>query len=176
MVLLDCDIRNSKAKTVLKIVQKTLGLSEYLCGLAELPEILYKTQTGQLDIIFAGRSAPNPSELLSGEAFPELLAQLKQRYDYVVVDMPPVNLVVDATIVAPRCDTNILVVECGTTDKREIAHAVNQLQRSGARLLGIVLNKVNGKQNRYGREGYYGHYGKYGRYGYKKYGDYGRKK
>ena len=76
----------------------------------------------------------------------------------------------------PRCNTNILVVECGTTDKREIAHAVSQLQRSGARLLGIVLNKVNGKQNRHGREGYYGHYGKYGRYGYKKYGDYGRKK
>lgn len=179
VVLLDCDIRNSKTKAVLKIVQKTLGLSEYLCGLAELPEILYQTQTGNLDLIFAGRSAPNPSELLSGDGFSELLTQLKQRYDYVVVDMPPANLVVDATIIAPLCDSNILVVECGTTDKREIAHAVSQLQRSGARMLGIVLNRVNGKQNRYGREGYYGHYGKYGKYGkygYRKYGEYGEKK
>lgn len=179
VVLLDCDIRNSKAKQVLKIVQKTVGLSEYLCGLAELADILHKTQDPQLDIVFAGRSAPNPSELLSGSAFDDLILLLRRCYDYVVVDMPPVNLVVDAAIIAPKCDTNIFVVECGTTDKREITHAVGQLQRAGAKILGIVLNKVDGKQNRYGRTGYYGrygHYGKYGKYGYKKYGNYGEKK
>lgn len=109
-ILVDCDIRNTKVKQRLKIAQKIVGLSEYLCGMNKYEEIICGTQNPQLDILFAGRFAPNPSELLSGDLFAGLLARLKQEYDYVVVDMPPVNLVADALLVAPLCDSNVFVV------------------------------------------------------------------
>ena len=136
-----------------------------------MESIVYPTDNPQLDIIFCGRSAPNPSELVSTSLMDDLLARLKQEYQYVIVDTPPVNLVVDTSIVAPKCDTTLVVVECGVTGQQELRHAINLLERSGAKILGIVLNKVDSKNNRYGK------YGRgYGRYGYRKYGyGYGEK-
>ena len=171
VAFVDCDIRNSRMKKCYRITQKTIGLSEYLCGNADVESIVYPTDNPQLDIIFCGRSAPNPSELVSTSLMDDLLARLKQEYQYDIVDTPPVNLVVDTSIVAPKCDTTLFVVECGVTGQQELRHAINLLERSGAKILGIVLNKVDSKNNRYSK------YGRgYGRYGYRKYGyGYGEK-
>ena len=171
VAFVDSDIRNSRMKQRYRISQKTVGLSEYLCGNATEAEIIYPTSNPQLDVIFCGRKAPNPSELVSSELMDELLKHLKHEYDYVVVDTPPVNLVVDTTIIAPKCDTTLFVVECGVTEQHELAHAIDQIERAKAKILGIVLNKVDSKNNRYGKYGKYGKYGQYGkRYGYGKYG------
>lgn len=170
VVFVDGDIRNSKMKKRYRITQKTTGLSEYLCGNAAAEDILYATDNPQLDVVFCGRCAPNPSELVSCSLMDELLARLKREYDYVIVDTPPVNLVVDTAIIAPKCDTTVIVVECGVTEQQELAHAIDLLERADARILGVVLNKVDSKNNRYGRYGKYGKRYGYGRYGYKKYG------
>lgn len=175
VVFVDCDIRNSRVKKRYRITQRTLGLSDYLCGNASYGEIIYPTQNPQLELIFCGRRAPNPSELVSGSLMDELLDRLKQEYDYVIVDTPPVNLVVDTTIIAPKCDTTLVVVECGVTEQTDLTHAIDLLERSGARILGVVLNKVDSKNNRYGKYGRYGKRYGYGKYGYKKYG-YGEEK
>lgn len=174
-VYVDCDIRNSRTKKKYKITQKTIGLSEYLCGDAEAEEIIYQTGNAQLDLIFCGKNAPNPSELCSDERMDVLLARLKEIYDYVIVDTPPVNLVVDTAIIAPKCDVTLVVVECGVTAQQELVHTLNVLERSNAKILGIVLNRVNSRNNRYSKYGSYGKkygYGKYGygKYGYRKYG------
>lgn len=169
-VFVDCDIRNSRMKKRYRVTQKTVGLSDYLCGNASKEEITYPTENPQLDIIFCGRRAPNPSELVSSTLMDELLRQLKQGYDYVVVDTPPVNLVVDAAIIAPKCDTTLIVVECGVTEQQDLAHAIKLIERANAKILGIVLNKVNSRNNRYGKYGKYGKRYGYGKYGYKKYG------
>lgn len=170
VVFVDCDIRNSRMKKQYRITRKTVGLSDYLCSNASGEEILYPTGNPQLDLIFCGRKAPNPSELVSCVLMDELLKRLKQTYDYVIVDTPPVNLVVDATIIAPKCDTTLIVVECGVTEQQELSHAIDALERANARILGIVLNKVNGKNNRYGKYGRYARRYGYGKYGYKQYG------
>lgn len=170
VAFVDCDIRNSKMKKRYRITQKTVGLSEYLCGNADVESVVYPTDNPQLDIIFCGRSAPNPSELVSTSLMDDLLARLKREYQYVIVDTPPVNLVVDTTIIAPKCDTTLVVVECGVTEQQDLTHAIDLLERSGAKILGVVLNKVDSKNNRYGKYGKYGRRYGYGRYGYKKYG------
>lgn len=170
VVFVDCDIRNSRMKKRYRITQKTVGLSDYLCGNASEQEIVYPTENPQLDIIFCGRKAPNPSELVSSALMDELLGRLKRAYDYVIVDTPPVNLVVDATIIAPKCDTTMVVVECGVTEQQDLAHTIDLLERANAKILGIVLNKVDSKNNRYGKYGKYGKRYGYGKYGYKQYG------
>ncbi len=176
VVYVDCDIRNSRTKKRYRISRKTVGLSEYLCGDAEAEEIVYGTDNAQMDIVFSGKVAPNPSELCSNMRMDALLAGLKERYDYVIVDTPPVNMVVDAAIIAPKCDLTLVVVECGVTAQQELTHTIDVLERSEAKILGVVLNKVNSRNNRYSKYGRYGKYGKkygYGHYGYKKYGSYG---
>ena len=85
---LDCDIRNSQ--TAIRYgVKKRKGLSEYLCGELELERIIYKTNEPSLDIIFTGATAPNPSELFSGELFTALIEGVREAYEYVIVDTPP---------------------------------------------------------------------------------------
>ncbi|MGN1015425.1 MAG: CpsD/CapB family tyrosine-protein kinase [Faecousia sp.] len=159
VVFLDCDIRNSKIKKTYRISQKTQGLSEYLCGYASEDELIYHTNEPCFDIIFAGASAPNPSELLSGDRFSALIWSLKSRYDYIILDTPPSNVVVDASLIARQCDSTILVVEYGVTAQSDAVRVKEKLESFGIKIMGVVINKVPHGSGRYGK------YGKYG-YGY----------
>ena len=163
VLYLDCDIRNSKTKKRYGIVEKTEGLSEFLCGQLPIEKMIFPTDDPCLDMIFSGKYAPNPSELLSGELFYHLMQTLKSSYDYVIVDTPPANLVIDAILVAKECDSTIIVVESGYTDRREVLRLKGILENAEIKVLGVVLNKIMFSKKHYG----------YGRYGYKKYG-YGR--
>lgn len=159
-VYLDCDIRNSKIKKRYGIIEKTEGISEYLCGQVPIEEIIFPTDDSYLDIIFSGKYAPNPSELLSEDLFHHLMQSLKSHYDYVIVDTPPANLVIDAALVAKECDSTIIVVESGYTERREALHLKGILDNAGIKVIGVVLNKIIFSKSRYG----------YGRYGYSKQG------
>lgn len=148
-IYVDCDIRRSVFKLRYQVQGKPLGLSEYLCGKASLKEVVFHTEDNCLDILFTGAAAPNPSELLSGTLFSALLENLKQNYDYVVVDTPPINLVIDGAIVAKQCDGAVLVIESGTTERAQALRAKRQLEYAGVKLLGVVLNKVESKKSGY---------------------------
>ncbi|MBR2257778.1 MAG: CpsD/CapB family tyrosine-protein kinase [Blautia sp.] len=164
VIYLDCDIRNSVIRSRYNISEKGIGLTEYLCGEGSIRDIVYKTENPWLDIIFTGKVAPNPSELISGALFTQLLSQLRDYYDYVIVDTPPINAVVDGLLVAKQCDGTMLVVESGVTDRSQAIHAKRQLEFAGVKVIGVVLNKVGTRKSGYG-------YGKYGYgYGYGKYG------
>lgn len=163
-VFVDCDIRNSKIKAKYDIQQSTTGLSEYLCGLVSESDVVYPTITENLYIVFAGRSAPNPSELLSGDIFGTLIDNLKASFDYIILDTPPVNIVVDSLMISVKADTTILVVKSCITEKKAAIHAKTVLNNSGVKILGTVLNLFDAKKNGYGSYGY-GKYG-YGKYGY----------
>ena len=163
---LDCDIRNSQTLLRYKLHSPGPGLSEFLCGKADLDSIIYTTDDPYLDIIFTGGLAPNPSELFSGELFKAMLQYLKESYDYVIVDTPPVNAVIDGVLISNLCDGVVLVVESGVTERAVAKHAKQQLDYAGIKLLGVVLNKVGTRKSGYG----YGYGQKYG-YGYgQKYG------
>ena len=94
-VFLDADIRKSVLVQRYFVDSDVKGLSQFLSGQAPVRDILYGTNYENVDMIFAGPMAPNPSELLNGRVFAKLMGELKQRYDYVLIDTPPMASVVD---------------------------------------------------------------------------------
>ena len=164
VLLLDADIRRSTFVQRFQIEGEVKGLSQYLSGQATVREVLYTTNYENVDIIFAGPTAPNPSELLEGKLFSHLVEGLSQRYDYILIDTPPVASVIDAAIVGGVCDGAVLVIEDGTVGYRTAQKVIAQLEKSGSRILGAVLNKVDMKKGKYYSYGY-GKYEEYGKYG-----------
>ena len=156
-VLLDADIRKSVLVQRYLVDSDVKGLSQYLSGQAPVRDILYGTNYENMDVIFAGPMAPNPSELLNGKVFAKLMIELKQRYT------PPMANVVDAAIVGKVCDGAILLIESGFVGYRAAQKAIKQLEKSGTHMLGAVLNKVDARKEKY--YSYYSYGSKYG-YGY----------
>ena len=113
-----------------------------------------------LEIIFSGPYAPNPSELLEQGRFSRLIEETRKAYDYVLIDTPPIINMSDAAIVAKQCDGAILVIESEAVSRRDAMKAKEQLTKSGCKLLGAVLNKVDMKKEKY--------YSKYNSYYYGK--------
>ena len=149
VLVLDADIRKSSYISRFQVKQKTAGLSQYLSGQSGLQDIVYSTNFRDVDIIFAGPAAPNPSELLAQESFASLVHTMRGKYDYVLVDTPPVGSLTDAAVVARQCDGAILVVESDLVSRRVALKAKQQLKMSGCHILGAVLNKVDIKKNKY---------------------------
>lgn len=164
VLYLDGDIRNSTTQIRYEIMGDKVGLSEYLCGEASKEKIIYHTDDQWLDMIFTGAKAPNPSALVSGPLFQELMQFLKSIYDYVIVDTPPLNVVIDGLLIAKQCDGTVLVVESGITERAQAEKARRQMEYAGINILGAVVNKVRMNERRYGYGYGYGNYG-YG-YGY----------
>lgn len=164
VLLIDGDIRRSTFASKYHVDQMVPGLSQYLSGQCQLEEMICQTETDGMDIIFSGPYAPNPAELLEEPALDKLLLWCRENYDYVIVDTPPINSVIDGAVIAPKCDGVILVTASGAVSYKLVQKAKSQLDKTGCRILGVVLNKVDT-----GKGGYY--YNKYGGY-YKRYGGY----
>lgn len=143
VVFVDADLRKSVIVGKYKPDQAVLGLTHYLSGQNNLDDILYETNILNLDIIFSGPVPPNPAELLAGSTFEELMDILRENYDYVIIDTPPLCSVVDSAIVAGSCDGTILVIESGIISYKIAQGVKKQLERGNCRLLGAVLNKVD---------------------------------
>ena len=154
VIFIDADLRRSTILGKFIVDQEVLGLSQYLSGQASIDHIIYDTNIEGLDMIFTGPIPPNPSELLSGENFNFLLQCLKELYDYVIIDTPPLGSVIDSAIVSKNSDGTILVISSNDTSSKLMAKIKGQLEQMDCRILGTVLNKV--KSNR----DYYGNYNK----------------
>lgn len=172
VLLIDADIRKSVLVARYQLEQEVGGLSQYLSGQRKLEEVCYSTNVENLDVIFSGPYAPNPAELLEEDIFAKLVAWGKAEYDYVIIDTPPIMNVIDGAIVARVCDGAVLVVESGVVSYRIVQRVKLQMEKTGCRILGVVLNKVSREGGGYYSKKY-GAYHKYGRYSkYKKYGEY----
>ena len=156
VLLIDADIRKSAYVSRYRIKQKVNGLSQYLSGQLAKEFLIYQTNFLNVDIIFAGPMAPNPSELLEEPAFHELLTEIREYYDYIIIDTPPVGSVIDAAITAKESDGAVLVIESERVSYKVAQKVKEQMEKTGCKLLGVVLNKVNIEKNKY--------YGKYDYY------------
>jgi capsular exopolysaccharide synthesis family protein len=161
VIFVDCDTRNSVLRRGLGLKKKVFGVTEYLCGQAELKDVIYGTDTECFDFLFSGTSAPNPTDLYESERFANMVAALKQSYDYVIIDTAPLGMVIDAAIIAKHCDGTVIVAESGRDDYRAVGRIVRQLSVTNVDIVGVVLNKINLNKNNY-----YGHYGYGHEYGY----------
>ncbi len=162
VLYIDADLR--KSITVSRYTNQTgiAGLSQLLSGQATLGETLYRTQISGLDVIFAGPFPPNPTELVGSEAFRQLIEAVRPHYDYVIIDSPPLGLVVDAAVIAGACDGAILVVHQGKIKYRVAQGVVEQLKKSGCRILGAVLNQPERSRDVLPDASYYKRYKKNG--------------
>ena len=175
VLYIDADIRKSVTIARYGVDIETKGLTHYLSGQKDLQDVIYETNIKNFSIIFTGQVAPNPAELLGNDRFKKMIVATKETYDYVLIDCPPLGSVIDAAIVAKECDGAIIVIETDNVSYKVVQRVKKQLEQSGCRILGAVLNKVEmgGKGYGYYGKGYYGHY--YGRY-YGNYGEYGSDK
>lgn len=141
VILIDADLRRP-AMARLLVEKAAPGLSNVLAGLSTIQESIRTEVYPNLDILFSGDVPPNPSEILGSAEMEKLITDLSKRYDYVLVDTPPVGVVSDASLVASLVDGVLLLVRQNHTKKDEVKRAVNNLQLTGARILGYILNGV----------------------------------
>lgn len=149
VILLDADLRKPRLHKVFENSNR-IGLSSYLAGKSSLENIIQPTKIPGMDLIPCGLHPPNPAELLESRRFQQLIGLLKEDYDFVFVDSPPVLAVVDASVVSARVDGVVLVIRANKTTKKALWQSVETLKKAKAHILGVVFNEV-----RISRDGYY---------------------
>ena len=153
-ILIDTDLRASGIQSDYSLRYNTknhFGLSEYLSGQCGLSEVIYQTNLPNTFMIPAGHQAPNPLQLLDTKTMEQLIDTLAADFDVVLVDTPPIGLLVDAVALAKYCDGALMVVGYRKGKRREITDAVYNIKQTGCKMLGAVLNGVqfNNLSNKY---------------------------
>lgn len=174
VLLIDADMRNPTQSELFKICPDN-GLSEYLAAVSKEPCIL-PTAYENLSVVVAGHKPPNPAELLGNRRIADLFKMAQEQFDYIFVDLPPVNLISDATILASELNGFLFVVDSGRTHSSAVKRAMEAIRMVGGNVIGFALNRVNPKKN---GSSYYGYGYKSYRYGkkyYKYYNYYGNNK
>lgn len=164
-LLIDADTRNSVMSGTFKSNERYQGLTSFLSGNAELSDVICDTSIDNLMILPAGQVPPNPTSLIQNDNFKSMIETVRGLYDYVIIDTPPLGLVIDAAILAHHSDASLLVVKAGADKRRTITKLKEQLEQSGSVFLGVILNKYDIHLDKYGSYGSYGGYGSYGNYG-----------
>ncbi len=171
VLLVDCDMRRPSLAAKLPI-QKIPGLSDCLTGQVSLRGATQRcdAESGldSFDVIASGHNPPNPIELLSSEKMEQTIERLRESYDYIIMDLPPVGEVSDAMVASRLTDGTLLVARENYCNRYALADAVHQFEFVNTRILGLVLNCAGDRAAGYG----YYHYGRYGRYGKYGYGSY----
>ena len=151
-VLVDVDLRKSVMKTRFQMDyddDTTMGLNHYLSGMAEYEDVVYSTNIPNGYMVPCTQLLENPSALLEDIRFKELLNTLSENYRFVIIDSPPLGSVADGALIASLCDGAVLVVRAGTTPRTLIKQSLYEIQQSGCKLLGTVLNRADVKGRAY---------------------------
>lgn len=151
-IYIDADLRKSADHGRYSIDREVRGLTHYLSCIYEMEDIIYRSNFMNLSVIFAGPNAPHPAELLGNDRFKLLMEKLKESYDYIIVDSPPLGSVVDSVVIASSCDGAILVVEAGSYHYRVVKAVKEQLEKAGCSILGAILNKAEIYSREYGKD------------------------
>lgn len=167
VILVECDLRRPTVSAKIKVQQST-GLANYLTGQSSLEEVTQTVTSKKGDVSFqvitAGSIPPNPIELLSSKKMENLVQLLRESYDYILLDLPPVGEVSDPLVTAKLVDGVLLVSRQNYCNRLAFADAIRQFEFTGTRILGVLINCAAEETGVYGNKYY--RYGKYRRYGY----------
>lgn len=141
VLLIDTDLRKPRQHKVFKIDQKP-GLTDYLLSNSRNKIKVYPTEIDNLKMIPCGEIPPNPAEILASQRMTDFMKDIREHFDVVIYDTAPILPVSDTSILAPKVDGLLLVVKHASTDKRDLTHALETLDKSNAKIFGVVMNNV----------------------------------
>lgn len=181
-LLMECDLRKPRLHKTFGL-DPNKGITSFYIDKVTVDDMVQHTEFDNFDVVCVGQVPPNPSEIIDSDKMKNLITELKQRYDYIIFDTPPVNLIADAQTLAKQVDVVLYVVRLGITSASILTTALIEMEQRSNVKVNFILNGLDnvmqkygyGKGYGYGGYGYgygygYGRYG-YGRYGYGKYGD-----
>lgn len=163
VLLLDVDLRKSVMAKRLHARGVVQGLTHLLSGMCTLNDALVSTDISGLYVMFAGARIPNAAEVLGSKNFAKLMDALRGSFDYIIVDAPPLGQVIDCAVISPVVDGVLMVIDSTHNSYKLERRIKAQLEKSGGKILGVVLNRVDFSD----KFGYYGkaYGGEYGGYG-----------
>ncbi len=166
VLMIDADLRRPQAHTLLKVARRP-GLADVLVGQAKPSDAIQRVGGTNLSVLCSGTHVPSPADLMTTQVLEGLFDGLRGFYNWIIVDTPPVAAVADALIVARCTDGVIVVAGAEMVPRSAVRHTLERVGETGARILGLVLNRAQLKRHsyyygRYYYGHYYGHY--YGRY------------
>lgn len=154
VLIIDCDLRNPSIYKEFGISNSN-GLTDLLVEEKDLSNYIKETEINNLHILTAGSIPPNPSEMLSSNRMKVFMEKVREEYDYVFIDTPPVGMVTDAGILSAFLDGTILVVKSDYIDTKDLQETKKKLVSVNANILGVILNGNKVKKDDY----YYSYYG-----------------
>ena len=159
VILIEADLRRPTVAAKLAVARRP-GLTNILVNRENEEDIVQRSSYApNVDIICSGDVPPNPSELLGSERMAEVLADLRKKYRYIIVDLPPITVVSDALAISKSLDGVVMVVREDVSDRKQLGEAMRQLNMAGVRVLGFAYRSAEDSNKRYS-------YRKYKRYGY----------
>ena len=156
ILLIDCDLRNPSIHKMFRL-NNIYGLTDILAKDRAVDKCIQETELENLYVLTAGSTPPNPAEILSSEKMKNLIEDLKNMYDYIFIDTPPIGLVTDAGVLSSFIDGVVLVVKSESVEKKYLEETKKKLDAVDARILGAILNSYKSEQKDYN---YYSYYGK----------------
>lgn len=162
ILMVDADLRKSVMAARYHIQGIEKGLSHYLTGQAEVEDVIYETEVENLYVTVAGPLSPDPTSILDSEQFKQFVEKVRDMFDYVLIDAPPLGVVIDAVIIGKYTDGAVIVIEQGVIKRKLVQDVIKQLKRGEVRILGAVLNKVDERIGAYGNYEYKYSYSYYG--------------
>jgi capsular exopolysaccharide synthesis family protein len=155
ILLIDCDLRMPVQHKIFSVLNDK-GLTNLITDTLSMESCIQQVNGFNLELLTSGPIPPNPSEMLDSERMMKILAELKEKYDYILLDGPPVLAVTDASLLGSKVDGVIMVTAVGNTRIDRAKEAKEALLRGKARILGVILNGVErGREDQY----YYYYYG-----------------
>lgn len=157
VLLIDCDLRKPTIHKRFSITNNG-GLTDLIVENQKIEDVIKTTSVSNLYVLSCGTIPPNPSELLSSQKMKNYINDLKEIFDIILMDAPPVLAVTDAQILSTIADGTILIAAYGKTEKKALAKSKEMVTKVGGKIVGVVINMVPTKANEYYYNGYYGSY------------------
>jgi capsular exopolysaccharide synthesis family protein len=156
-LLMDCDLRKGTIAGMFSLPQSK-GVIDVISGGAEIDSAIKNIKVSNLSIMPSGGSNERPSELLDSPAMTALIKKLKERYDYIIIDSPPIINMPDASVMSRLADAVIVVIQAGRAKKRDVMLAKEKLEQVDTRIAGFVLTNVQYYMPRCVYDYYYKYY------------------
>ncbi|CEN79986.1 CpsD/CapB family tyrosine-protein kinase [Paraclostridium sordellii] len=154
VLIIEGDLRNPTVHRMFNL-SNSHGITEILTGKKSFQECVYKTEIQGLEVITCGKIPPNPSEMLASKKMKAFIESLKDYYDYIFIDAPPIGIITDAGIVSTYTDGAMLIVGSKEVDIEMVKIAKSRLEKVNANILGLVLNKFEQSNGSYSYYNYY---------------------